>query len=121
MRDPKLLAGAERVCLAVLARRGAQIDRGYDTTHDDEHPDGGIVTNAAWGVAARLSKAAACQNADDPVRREHLIVAASLLVAEVERIDRARERLLAAEDRPSEEIIREDRDAWPDRQPSSIF
>ena len=94
MRDPKLLADAERVCLHLLARRGAQIDRGYDTTHDDEHSDGGIVTNAAWGVAARLSKAAAYQNADDPARREHLIVAASLLVAEVERIDRARKRRL---------------------------
>ena len=121
MRDPKLLAGAERVCLHLLARRGAQIDRGYDTTHDDEHSDGGIVTHAAWGVAARLSKAAACESADDPTRREHLIVAASLLVAEIERIDRARERLLAAEDRPSEEVIREDRDAWPDRQQSNVL
>lgn len=85
-RDPKLLAAADGVCISLLARRASQIDLGYDAAHDDEHLDGAIVTNIEWGVAARLSKAAACQNADDPVRREHLIVAASLLVAEVERM-----------------------------------
>ena len=95
-RDPKLLAAADGVCISLLARRATQIDRGYDAAHDDEHWDGAIVTNAEWGVTARLRKAAACDNANAPARREELVVAASLLVAEIERIDRARERLLAA-------------------------
>ena len=98
MSDPKLLAAADGVCISLLARRAAQIRGGYDAAHDDEHRDGAIVTNAEWGVTARLRKAADCESTDDPVRREHLVVAASLLVAEIERIDRARERLLAAKE-----------------------
>jgi hypothetical protein len=102
MSDTKLLAGADRVCLYLIARRGEQIRGGYDAAHDDEHWDGCIVTDTEWGVAARLRKAADCESADDPVRREHLVVAASLLVAEIERIDRASERLLAAEGKKDE-------------------
>jgi hypothetical protein len=116
MSDPKILAGAERVCQDVLARRGAQIEHGYDAAYDDKYLDGDIVTNARWGAASLLIRAAAYANENDPARRNQLVKAASLLVAEIERIDRARERLLAAQNRPSEEIIREDRDAWPDYQ-----
>ena len=90
LRDPKLLALTERVCGAVLSRRGSQIDRGYDAAHDDEHRAGEIVTNPDWGAVARLQRAATYTVVNSPDRREELMIAAALIIAEIERIDRAR-------------------------------
>lgn len=93
-RDPKILAAMDRVFLSIMARRCAQIDRGYDATHDDDHGNGDIVSDTEWGAAARLRNASYYKNANDAGRREELVVAASLLVAEIERIDRANIRAM---------------------------
>jgi hypothetical protein len=82
------LDGAERVLRGLLCVRSEQIATGYDASHDDEHRDGAIVTDQHWGVVARLG-AAAAHDADAPARRRELQTAAALLVAEIERMDRA--------------------------------
>lgn len=71
----------------IQAERDRQRAKGYNAQHDDEHYDGAI-TRGAWGAASRLKLADACK-LDTLYRRARLIEAAALIVAEVERMDRA--------------------------------
>lgn len=63
----------------ILARRRAQIAKGYDAAHDDEHRAGEIISDPAWGARARLASP----------DRAALVDAATMIVAEIERLDRA--------------------------------
>lgn len=80
----------------VLAERQRQIGAGYDAAHDDEHVDGEIARAAAayalhdsasdapprcWPFGSHEFRAGA--------RRANLVKAAAMLLAEVERLDRA--------------------------------
>lgn len=77
----------------IAAERRRQIAKGYDAAHDDAHKDGAIL-HADWGAQARLDDAIDATPDDDntgnPVlERRKLIEAAALIVAEIERLDRA--------------------------------
>lgn len=76
--------------------RERQIAKGYDSAHDDEHSDGSIAAAAAyyaWGKGAPEYlwpwEEAARPTLSLMPDRERLLIAAALLVAEIERIDRA--------------------------------
>ena len=55
---------------------------GFTTEHDDQYTDGELAASAACYVAP---------NGKPGVRRHHLIIAAALIVAEIERLDRQNE------------------------------
>lgn len=58
--------------LDVVSERRRQIyEEGWSPEHDDEHTDGSLADAAAWD------------------RRRDLVRAAALIVAEIERLDRA--------------------------------
>ncbi len=67
----------------ISAERRRQInDKGWDQEHDDAHTDGELIW-CPWGALSRLGQMAS---------RKMLIEAAALIVAEVERLDRAKAR-----------------------------
>lgn len=79
----------------VAAMREKQISKGYDAAHDDEHDDESLALTGAYlavpsSVETDISPpdwACILEQENDP--RECLIIAAALLIAEVERMDRA--------------------------------
>lgn len=83
----------------IAAERGRQIAKGYDAAHDDQHTDGELATAAGLialgdydlitddGPGDVLAAVVLDKHAD--IRERRLIIAAALLVAEVERLDRA--------------------------------
>lgn len=88
---------------AVLAERAKQ-RRKWGAEHDDEHGDGALAVAAAalaWPEAGRWSAAAtggldavpaprwACNLRARHNERQGLVIAAALLLAEIERLDRA--------------------------------
>lgn len=67
--------------------RDRQISRGFDAKYDDEHGDGQLAEVAAdlcmgndddWGIARKWQHDT----------RRQLVIAAALIVAEIERLDR---------------------------------
>lgn len=80
----------------MLDKRAHQVAKGYDAKHDDEHWDGAILYAPEWGAAARLARTNS-GHMDEACRRAELIDVGAMVIAEIERIDRARERLSAAE------------------------
>lgn len=82
----------------ISKERQKQIDIGYDSTHDDEHSDGVLARAAAsYAVNGGLFKIINNTplqiwpykwNFKQKNQRERLVIAAALLVAEIERIDR---------------------------------
>lgn len=88
----------------IEVERAKQIARGFTAAHDDaEHPDGKLATVAAglllgqddgWGIMQR--------HQHDP--RQRLIIAAALIVAEVQRLDR-RQRQQALANMPKEPAL----------------
>ncbi len=81
----------------VLAERAKQVAKGYDAAHDDGHTDGEIANAAAW-MAVDFECRELRDNVPNwvvnlcdktPTRREDLVIAAALLIAEIERLDRA--------------------------------
>lgn len=92
----------------VLAERKRQIEReGYNSEHDDDHDDGAIAAMAAYyAMPAGVREWPATDTGygdtfgeaivpgdwivkDYGSRRRELVVAAALLLAEIERLDRA--------------------------------
>lgn len=79
----------------IAVRREHQIAKGYDAAHDDAHANGSIAMAAAAYAARGFWKNR--QNEPYPwgrmpegrTRREDLIDAAALCIAEIERMDRA--------------------------------
>lgn len=76
--------------------RERQVAKGYDAAHDDEHTDGAIAVAAAYyawgkGVPEYLWpwEEAARPTLSLMSDRERLLVAAALIVAEIERLDRS--------------------------------
>lgn len=67
----------------VAAERQRQIGAGFDALHDDAHERHEIICHPTWGAMARVEKA--LRSGD----RLDLIQAAAMIVAEVERLDRA--------------------------------
>ena len=87
----------------IAAERAKQIARGYDASHDDEHKDESIVQAAVCYAIPHSLRGTMFPSTTfwqrvwpwalwhwDPKkpRREELITAAALIVAEVERLDR---------------------------------
>lgn len=82
----------------IAAERGRQIAKGYDAAHDDQHTDGELATAAGLialsdydlivddGPADTLAAVVLDRHDDE---RERLIIAAAMIVAEIERLDRA--------------------------------
>jgi len=100
----KTEAGAELIVGEVLAERMRQIDIGYDAEHDDQHMSGEIARAAAcyavhpqvrlFGID-RLQVPTQVwpyrwEFAPESATRDNLIKAAAMLIAEVERLDRAK-------------------------------
>lgn len=75
----------------IEAERRRQIAKGYDAAHDDNHDGGEIILAQRWGAMARLGDAA-CMITYSTNGRAMLIETAAMIVAEVERIDRAAQR-----------------------------
>jgi len=80
----------ESVLAEIEAERHLQIARGYDAAHDDAHADGEIIWDG-WGARMRLSLACELKTAgwNDDVYRKILRQSAALIVAEMERLERA--------------------------------
>ena len=73
----------------VLAERKRQVtDKGYDAAHDDAHKGGEIIYDRHWGVLARLTEYAGPLLASSPYRTA-LVDAGAMILAEIERLDRA--------------------------------
>jgi hypothetical protein len=69
----------------IVAERQRQVARGYTAEHDDEHATGEIISGE-WGAVMRLERVVAGIH---PNPRDGLVQAAALVVAEIERLDRA--------------------------------
>jgi hypothetical protein len=86
----------------VTAERQRQIGKGYDAAHDDEATEGEIGDVAGLVVlndedlmmddGCREVRVARYIVGKHPDRREQLIIASALLIAEIERLDRATAR-----------------------------
>lgn len=93
------------VCLEACSERARQIDKGFDDLHDDKHTSGEIAQAAATYALATSSVRAPIRPSDlwpwednsfkPRGRRENLIRAIALLLAEVERLDRVEVRKVA--------------------------
>ncbi|WP_051949288.1 hypothetical protein [Methylosinus sp. PW1] len=80
----QVLSNAER---DVLDERRRQITKGYDAEHDDEHVDGEI----ARAAIARIQRAMGESHySASPTAREKLVDGVAMLIAEIERLDRAK-------------------------------
>ena len=76
----------DTVINSIRTERLKQIKKGYDFDHDDSHDDGSIITSN-WGALSRLLSAS--QVGDKHVNYDHLLIqSASMICAELERIDR---------------------------------
>ena len=76
----------------VIAEGGKQAAKGYDATHDDQHTDGSLAHAAAL-LCAREDDDIHCPPWAVPIyakhdQRQRLVIAARLLIAEIERLDR---------------------------------
>lgn len=90
---------AMKAIVDVMAERARQLDQ-FSTEHDDEHDRGELAAAAACYCLASQKLAISCgasslwpwepQSFAPRTRRRNLIKAAALLVAEIERLDRAR-------------------------------
>jgi hypothetical protein len=83
------------ILVEVADERQRQIGKGYDAAHDDQEEDLGVLVSALTMTAeCRMMMTHATFmrlehiRGRHPSRREQLIIAAALLVAEVERLDR---------------------------------
>jgi hypothetical protein len=79
----------------IADRRAKQIAKGYDAAHDDEHTDGSIKRAAAAYLTGNVSRywpwsADSFTPGDE---RDNLLDAATLIVAEIERMDRAMRKI----------------------------
>lgn len=92
--------GASAVEIDVATERRKQIAKGYDSQHDDKH-DAGELAAAAYQLLFLDTQGEGCRDLDEPDgwidelaaslrsdRRRRLVVAAALIVAEIERLDR---------------------------------
>jgi hypothetical protein len=76
----------------VWRRRLRQEAKGYTAAHDDEHADGSIADAAACYASPNAPLKLwpwRCAPPDQSDRRERLVDAAALCIAEIERMDRA--------------------------------
>lgn len=84
------LSTSTAICDVLTERRRQVDDLDWTPAHDDEHADGAIVS-ADWGALQRVEFAAA-EGPSGSLYRESLVKSAALLIAEIERIDRAEGR-----------------------------
>lgn len=77
----------------ILAERDRQkTAKGWTEEHDDAHDNGELI-HATWGAIRRLNDATsltAIRSPAPPEARKLLVEAAALVLAEIERLDRAR-------------------------------
>lgn len=87
--------------LAILRERRNHSRKGYDATHDDRHDKGEIAQAAAFYAMASTGRwdyklypwtDVPFVEANTNTRRELLVIAGSLIIAEIERLDRAEAR-----------------------------
>jgi hypothetical protein len=78
------------VIAEIEAERRRQIALGHDAAHDDAHHSGEIVSSCKWGATKYLEKAIGVwwPRSENREYRQALLIAAALIVAEIERLDR---------------------------------
>jgi len=75
----------------IQAERTYQAIRGYTPDHDDQHTDGSLIHVASDILAQRYDRwGIMWTNSGD--KRRQLIIAAALIAAEIERMDRANKK-----------------------------
>jgi hypothetical protein len=97
--SPQAIDQTDDVLRAVAAERKKQRRKGYDAKHDNGHTDGEIAVQAGYvlsGAQFTIGEPAWIDMTGQP-RRQSLIQAIALAVAEVERIDRVAERTAIAD------------------------
>jgi hypothetical protein len=81
----------------VVKERKTQRQKGYDAAHDDQHDDGslGLFAERLISATGRIDRSNWTHEARGHVIKKHdgnlrhmLVIAAALLIAEIERIDR---------------------------------
>lgn len=88
----------ERVLEDVARERRRQVEKGYTQSHDDDHTDGRIASEACLAIDPKglvEGWVTASGDVDGRDRRRELVQGIALAVAEVERLDR---RAVALED-----------------------
>lgn len=70
----------------IWMERQSHLTRGYDARHDDSHPTAHLVNLAVFRAGPIAN---ATNTLPDAVKREELVKAASLIVAAIDKIDRA--------------------------------
>ena len=87
----------EYVILEIAKERERQVEKGFDAAHDDANPIDlptlaiGVALDGAAGLMANDEETEdriAHIRSKHPDRRRRMVIAAALLVAEVERLDR---------------------------------
>jgi Asp/Glu/hydantoin racemase len=84
--------GIPEIYREVWRRRLLQEAKGYTAAHDDDHADGSIADAAACYASPNAPLKLwpwRCAPPDQSDRRERLVDAAALCIAEIERMDRA--------------------------------
>lgn len=108
------MADALKAVNDVLAERSRQQQKGYTAEHDDKHADGSIAAAAALIAGGYPRRAAmpgwptklAKQVATSMDRRQQLVIAAAMIVAEIERLDRAALKLKPVPAKPATSVSR---------------
>ncbi len=93
--DPMKGYAAPNVLWEIRRERERQIAKGYDRKHDDEHVNGEIADAAYYYIGMRSGwpwNIASRPNLEKVRKRDRLIMAAALCVAEIERLDRIEAR-----------------------------
>lgn len=90
-------AGTAKVLQEIVAERKSQVAKGFDAAHDDTHTDGSLARCAAAVILAYepgdvegWTAERAAYIVEKYAKRNALRVATSMLVAEIERMDRAK-------------------------------
>ena len=69
----------------IARERNRQIHLGFNVEHDDQHSKRELIRESSWGVIERLTRGVSYSN---DYYRSVLIVCATMIVAEIQRIDR---------------------------------
>lgn len=78
----------EKIIRRICDHRLTHVAKGYDARHDDEHTSGEIVFDHEWGAVSYLNQRDCRPTGNLIVYEDLLVEAASLIIAELERIER---------------------------------
>lgn len=78
----------DKIIRRICDHRLTHVAKGYDSKHDDEHPNGEIVFDHEWGALSYLNQRECNPRGDVVAYAELLLEAAALIIAELERLER---------------------------------